>query len=284
MCVFAQNSTYKLTEQIFNNPEEAKITLVAAHRGDWRNAPENSIQSLENAINIGAHIYELDVQLSKDSVLYLMHDKTIDRTTNKKGKVSDYTWSELKTFNLKNGLGRVTEHTISSLEEFMLRSKGRIFLNIDKGYQHFNLVVALIQKLKMEKEVYISIDGGVSLSDLEKQYGQVPSDIRLMPIINLNTSTYKTYVESYLSRKSTMFQGVFKEENHEGIDYLKQIREKGYLIWYNSLWPSLCAGRDDDRAVEKNEKDESWGWLINQGAHVIQTDRPIDLLHYLLKI
>ena len=81
--------------QTLKKPSESKSTLVAVHRGDWRNAPENSIQALKNTIAMGAHIFELDVQLSKDSVLYLMHDKTIDRTTNKKGKVEDFAWEEL---------------------------------------------------------------------------------------------------------------------------------------------------------------------------------------------
>lgn len=277
----AQTSTYKKTQQILDNPKSADQTLVAAHRGDWRNAPENSIQSLEYAIAMGAHIYELDVQLSKDSVLYLMHDKTIDRTTNKKGKVSDYTWAELQTFRLRNGLGRITDHKIPSLKEFMQSSKGRIFLNFDKGFQHFQLVVQLIQKMSMQDEVYISIDGGNSLQDIERKFGKIPADIKLMPIININKEGYKEYVESYFSRKNTMFQAVFQQENEEAFQYLKQVRERGYLLWYNSLWASLCAGRDDDRAVEKNQPDETWGWLIQKGAHVIQSDRPIPLLKYI---
>lgn len=282
-CIYAveaQTSTYKKTQQILNNPKFADQTLIAAHRGDWRNAPENSIQSLHNAIAMGAHIYELDVQLSKDSVLYLMHDKTIDRTTNTKGKVSDYTWTELQTFRLRNGLGRITDHKIPSLEEFIQSSKGRIFLNIDKGFQHFQLVVKLIQKMQIQDEVYISIDAGNSLQDLEQKYGEIPNDIRLMPIININKEGYKALVESYYSRKNTMFQAIFQQEDEEAFAYLKEVRYKGYLLWYNSLWTSLCAGRDDDRAVEQNQPDETWGWLIQNGAHVIQSDRPFRLLQY----
>lgn len=280
----AQPYTYKQTQQILNNPKSANQTLVAAHRGDWRNAPENSIQSLEYAIAMGAHIYELDVQLSKDSVLYLMHDKTIDRTTNKKGKVEDYDWAELQTLRLRNGLGRASSHTIPSLEDFMSRSKGRIFLNIDKGFQHFPLVVQIIQKMEMQDEVYISLDAGNSLQDLERKFGKIPADIRLMPIININKDGYQKYVESYFSRTNTMFQAVFQQENEEAFQYLKQVRDMGYLLWYNSLWASLCAGRDDDKAVDQNQPDATWGWLIQKGANVIQSDRPIPLLQYIKQL
>lgn len=279
--LMGQESIYEITKETLNNPKGNSKTLVAAHRGDWRSAPENSIQSLENAINKGVHFYELDVQLSKDSVLYLMHDKTLDRTTNKKGKVSDYTFDELKTFYLRNGLGRVTQHTIPSLEDFMKASKGRIFLNIDKGFQHFELVIQQIQNLKMEDEVYISIDAGNSLNSLEFRFGEIPSNIRLMPIVDIDKEGYIELIESYFPRKNTMFQAVFKEENSTAFSYLQDVKSMGYLLWYNSLWASLCAGRDDDRAVEMNQEDETWGWLIRQGAQVIQSDRPIELLEYI---
>lgn len=49
------------------------------------------------------------------------------------------------------------------------------------------------------------------------------------------------------------------------------------ILW----WPKLCGGHDDDRAVELHQPDESWGWIIAQGAKLIQTDRPALLLEYL---
>ncbi len=49
----------------------------------------------------------------------------------------------------------------------------------------------------------------------------------------------------------------------------------------NALWPSLNAGHDDDRAVELGEADESWGWILQRGAALVQTDRPARLLKYL---
>jgi glycerophosphoryl diester phosphodiesterase len=54
--------------------------LVVAHRGDWRNAPENSIQAIHNAIAMGVDIVEIDIHKTKDGQLVLMHDETIDRT------------------------------------------------------------------------------------------------------------------------------------------------------------------------------------------------------------
>ena len=65
------------------------------------------------------------------------------------------------------------------------------------------------------------------------------------------------------------------------IRLLKKVKVNGSKIWLNSLWPSLNAGHDDDRAVELEEPNQSWGWLLEQGASLIQTDRPAPLLNYL---
>ena len=58
-----------------------KKTLIAAHRGDWRNACENSLEAIENAIRMGVDIVEVDLQRTKDGELILMHDRKLDRTT-----------------------------------------------------------------------------------------------------------------------------------------------------------------------------------------------------------
>ena len=67
------------------NPESTNV-LVTAHRGDWRNTPENSVQSLKNCINMDVDIVEIDLKKTKDGQLILMYDKTIDRSTTGKGR------------------------------------------------------------------------------------------------------------------------------------------------------------------------------------------------------
>ncbi|RZK66506.1 MAG: glycerophosphodiester phosphodiesterase, partial [Pedobacter sp.] len=64
---------------------------------------------------------------------------------------------------------------------------------------------------------------------------------------------------------------------------LKQLPQiaKNQIVWLNSLWPSLNGGHDDDRAVEQNQKPESWGWLLDFNPVFIQSDRPADLIKYL---
>ncbi len=72
---------------------------ICAHRGANSTHPENTISAFKEAIRLGAHMIELDVQMSRDSVLVIMHDASVDRTTNGRGDISDLTIFEIKTLD-----------------------------------------------------------------------------------------------------------------------------------------------------------------------------------------
>lgn len=76
---YAQN----VKEQLEISP--SKEILVVSHRADWRNAPENSLQAIQNCIQMGVDMIEIDLKKTKDGHLILMHDKTLNRTTTGKG-------------------------------------------------------------------------------------------------------------------------------------------------------------------------------------------------------
>jgi len=256
-----------------------KQILVAAHRGDWRNAPENSLNALYNSIRKGFDIMELDVKMSKDSQMVVMHDNTIDRTTNAKGKVGDYTLEELKKFRLKNGLGRVTENQIPTMSEMMLAAKGKILINVDKGNDHLDLVFKVLRETSTIDQAIVNVGDDVPYGEL-KAKNTIPQDAYLMVVVNVKKNEMQDIIKSYSPNQKTIVQPIFDTDTLANLKLVKQMNGKP-LIWLNSLWPSLNGGHDDDRAVEKGEKEESWGWLINYHPVILQTDRPADLLIYL---
>ena len=86
-------------------------TIVSGHRGGMAPGyPENCIETFENTLSHMPSFFEIDPQMTRDSVIVLMHDPTIDRTTTGKGKVSDYTYEELQRFNLVDRQGTVTPY------------------------------------------------------------------------------------------------------------------------------------------------------------------------------
>lgn len=90
---------------------DLEVQPFFAHRGFSSAALENSLQAVSEARDSGYPQVELDVHLSKDSVLYVLHDDTLDRTTDSKGKISDRTSAELDQISLRNGekLPRLSE-------------------------------------------------------------------------------------------------------------------------------------------------------------------------------
>lgn len=275
--VFSQTHSDTLVQRL--NDRHTDKVLIVAHRGDWRNAPENSLQALKNCIRMGVDMIEIDLKKTKDGQLVIMHDATINRTTNGKGRVDEYTLAELRQFRLKNGMGRVTNHPIPTLEEMLIEAKGKILINIDKGYDYFQDVYTLLQKTGTTSQVVIK--SGHDYDKVKAENGSVLDKVIYMPIITLNKEGAEQLLDGYKKMKPIAVECCFSEVTPEVVSLLKKVQKNGSKVWINSLWASLNAGHDDDRAVEENLMDECWGWIIAQGATLIQTDRPLELINYL---
>ncbi|HEK19195.1 glycerophosphodiester phosphodiesterase family protein [Mucilaginibacter sp. 44-25] len=258
-----------------------KTVMVTAHRGDWRNAPENSLRAFENAAAMGVDMVELDLGKTRDSVLIIMHDQTIDRTTNGKGRPADYTLAELRKFGLKNGLGRVTRNHIPTFKEVMLALKGKpVMVNLDKSYPYYREAYAVLKETGTLKQAVFKAE--VTYPMLHQRYGSLIDSITYMPVVNLDKADARANIKDYLQHmKPWAFELNFKSDTSSVLKDNKFITRTGARVWLNALWTSLNAGHEDDLAVEDGNTKDSWDWLINHGAAVIQTDRPKELLQYL---
>ncbi|SDJ66020.1 glycerophosphoryl diester phosphodiesterase [Sediminibacillus albus] len=124
-------------------------TLVYAHRGASKLAPENTMPAFQLAYEMGAEGIETDVQLSKDGIPVLIHDETVRRTTNAIGFVQDYTYEQLQNLDAGSWFSEKFENTpIISLEEFLAWAEGK---NIDLNIELKNNV---IDYSDLEKKVY----------------------------------------------------------------------------------------------------------------------------------
>lgn len=118
----------------FENFKKKDTPLVWAHRGASGYAPENTIESFGMAIEQGADGIELDVQLTKDDVLVVIHDEWIDRTSDGKGWVKDYTFEELRF--LYNGIiikHQKTEPTYTKTSLFLCEKRRFFMARREKG-------------------------------------------------------------------------------------------------------------------------------------------------------
>lgn len=259
--------------------EEGKVSVIS-HRGDWRNTPENSIRAIQNCIDLGVNMVEIDIKKTKDNELILLHDKTLDRTTTGKGLPQDYTLAEIKQMRLRNGAGVATSHQMPTLEEAMIVAKGKIWVNIDKGYDYFDLVEKVLEKTGTTQQVLIK--AGLPYQKVVAENKAVLDKLFFMPIIDMANPDAMTMVEEYIKNmQPKAFEVCFTQIDQALQNVLDRIQKSGSKVWINTLWPSLCAGLNDDRAVEENQQDSIWGKVIEMGASFIQTDRPKELVNYL---
>lgn len=138
-------------------------TKVWAHRGACAYAPENTLEAFELAVRQHADGVELDVQLTKDGKLAVIHDETIDRTCNGTGNVKDFTMAELKHFSCNKTHPEYTAAVIPELKEVLkLLKPTDLTVNIElktgiyryKGIEE--KVLKLVKKMEMEERVIYS--------------------------------------------------------------------------------------------------------------------------------
>lgn len=274
------NSSRERTEQLIKllKSPESKYVMVSSHRGDWRNAPENSILGIKNCIKMGVDIVEIDVRMTKDSVPILMHDADLDRTTSGTGKVSEWTYDSLQTLHLRNGQLRITQYKIPTLEEAMLAAKGKILVNLDKSVKYMDKVYDVLVKTGTTDQAIFKGDKG--LNYLRTRYGSLLDKIIYMPVVPENQPHLARYVNDFTNDyKPLAFEFVFSSDQSPVFPIIKKVKGENCRVWVNTLWQSLCGTHDDDRAID--DPDGTWGWVIKHGANIIQTDRPALLIQYL---
>lgn len=108
------------------------VPFLSSHRGGpMKGYPENCIATFEHTLQRTHSIIEMDPHYTKDSALVVMHDPTLDRTSNGKGKISSYTLAELRKLKLKDTEGNLTDYGMSTLDEMLQWAKGKTLLVID---------------------------------------------------------------------------------------------------------------------------------------------------------
>ena len=258
----------------------SKNVVVVSHRGDWRNWPENSIDAIESVIAMGVDVMEMDLKLTKDSVLVLCHDKTIDRTTSGKGRVCDITYDSIRRCVLRTAHNQKTDLRMPTLREALEVGKDRIVVNIDQGYEYYDLALAVTEELGVTDQVLIK--GKRPAEVVAAKFAAYPHNMMYMPVIDILKPQGRELFEEYRKseKQPLAYEVCWDEYTPEVEACMKRIVDGGSKLWVNSLWPSLCGGLNDDRAF-RGETEEVYGRLLDMGATIIQTDRPELLIRYL---
>ena len=279
------NPSFQLLREKENKSE---YVWVAAHRGDWIYAPENSIDALKHAIFFGADLIETDVRLTKDGKIIMMHDYTVDRTTDGTGTISDLTLEEIQKLHLRNNFGGMTELKVPTLEEFIEIAKDKILLYLDKasydlpGNEQGHLVKELLKVLKahgvLEQSVFV-LDWPYEKA--RAIFGEDLEKVIYCPVIEDKIPNLSIYVDEYIQKlKPVAFQFRMATLDSETYKQLPKVLKSGSKAFVAATWAEHTANHND--LVSTFERpSKGWGWLLEQGFSILETNYPKDLIYYL---
>lgn len=265
-------------------PQGAQTILVASHRGDWHVAPENSLAAFRAAIRVGVQIIETDVRLTKDKQCVLLHDATLDRTTNGRGLLADVTLEDVQSLRLRDALGTLTHERVPTLKDALLLVKAHnIYLYLDKaGLNNGEVipyVLALAKELDALQHLIFVLDW-----PYEKAYAVFKEDLGKVffcPVVSDNIPNLVDYVDVWLTKAPPFaFQFRFHSIETNSYKLLPKVLNASSRAFIAATWATHTAGHDDVRSLTINP-DAGWGWLIQQGFTILETNHPRTLLRYL---
>lgn len=266
----------------FRKAREEKGVLVAAHRGvSGGNIPFNTMMAFQAALNQGADILETDITAGKDGTLYIFHPKQEINHLNLDIHLEEMTYREIRKLCYVNFDNEDTEFAIPTLDEFLETFKNRCLINLDHGWDNFPEIIKAVRRHRMEGQILLKAPAKLRYAKIMEE---LAPDMMFMPILKQQDE-----ISEQLEKMKVNFVGaelVFAEESSPLVqdEYIECQHGKGRVLWVNAILYSykaqLSAGHTDDIAITGNP-DYGWGWLIQKGFDIIQTDWVMPLSTYI---
>lgn len=235
--------------------------MVVAHRGAHTVFPENSVPAIHEALEIGVDLVEIDIRHTKDSMLVLMHDRTLDRSTNGEGLIENYSLSEIKKLKLRNTDGSLSEIGIPTLEEVLTIFEDKISFVLDIKTPMFFPIIEMIEERSLfESTIFLVYD----LEQAKMLKGRRKNFNILMRAIS-EDDLPKIY-------EVLTPEAVHIDDRFNTISTNEMIKNNGSKSYINSL------GKIDEEAFHNPNIFQE---IYTKGPNMIQTDYPEILLRHL---
>lgn len=239
-----------------------RIPMVSAHRGGpYPGYPENAIETFDHVLKYTSAIIELDVAMTLDSVLVLMHDDELERTTNGKGKVDEVTYKYIQSLRLEDEEGTLTDFKVPTLKEALLWAKGKALLTVDiKRSVPFEKVVEAVRET--ESEAYAAL---ISYTfPAAKKLHYLAPELMLSVTIR-NEEEIQRFEETGIPwTRVIAFTGLAERSP----EFNKALHAKGVFTILGVL------GNLDRSAITRG--DQLYVSFVQKGADILATDRPIE--------
>ena len=229
---------------------------VVAHRSNHVSAPENSLQGIRDAIKVGADYVELDLRTTKDREIVMMHDDTIDRTTDGTGRISEMTLKDIRSVHFK--FPNAVAEPVPTFDEVLttVGQKVRIYMDIKAVTP--KQVAPYLLKHRTQKHVIAYCYGPLHVEQWRQDAPKIPviSDFEMTSVEQLK--------RSWTAHPFAIFDGSASDLTPE---YVQALHELHVLVW-----PDIQSS---------HEGPEEWQKYIDMGVDGFQTDHPAMMIDYL---
>jgi glycerophosphoryl diester phosphodiesterase len=277
--VLAQDEGLEARRRLLLDADNPAV-MVVAHRGCWRDTAENALSGIEACVRMGVDVVELDVRRTRDGALVLMHDETVDRTTNGTGRVSDLTLAQVRALRLRAGAGgpsaALTQESPPTFAEAIQAARGHVLVNLDAKADVYAEAFAELERLDAIDLIIMKRRVTENDASLARQS---PFDrVLAMPIVDQAAGATAAILAGQTQGAPVAVELIFTDLGWLN-DTAPMVEAMDARVWVNTLNPNLAAGLVDTDAV--TSPDRVWGILIDRGVDMLQTDAPSELIDYL---
>lgn len=237
-------------------PAPRHTFTVIAHRGDHATVPENTLAAYQQAIDRGADYIETDLRTSSDGQLVIMHDNTVDRTTNGTGKVSELSYAALRSLKTEDG------RQVPDFREVLELCKGRIHIYLDFKDADVKAAFRMIKETGMEKQVLVYINKASQYTAWRTVAPHIPLMLSLPEDVK-DVAALNAFLDKH---PVSALDGDFRQYTRPMLD---AAAKRGVAVW-----PDI-QGPDEGPAL--------WKKAIDTGLRGLQSDKPAALAEYLKK-
>ncbi len=251
---------------LFDCVREERGVLIAAHRGGpARGLPENSLETIQAAFDMGIRVFEIDVATSQDGVLYLMHDRSLRRTTGYDGGVADTDWATVSGLRLRDSSGQLTRFNPPKLTDVLLWSKqnGAILELDKKETSSFRDIVSAVRAAGAENNV-------VMISYDDDQARQIAS---IAPDLMLTASVRSREHQEELERAGIKAENLiaWMGTRNPNPRAFQAVSRRGIEVAFGTL--GRPGERLDDTYIADGDASE-YQELVDNGLVLLATDEP----------
>ena len=231
------------------------------HRGTTMFAPENTLLGYEMALGMGVEMVEIDVRPTADEVLVLMHDSSVDRTTDGTGDVDEMTLAQIRQLVVVSSFEDIDDQPIPTFTEFLDAFRGRVLVNVDAKTSRFDLIVADIEAADARDWCYVQVDN----MDEGLEMRQLAPTMRIMPDV-MTVEDVDLYADALTPE---LYEHEWQADDPAVV---ARAMERGGRSLQNSLGPADAAAMVHDE--NGDDACVAFETILGTGVSIIQTDVP----------